>query len=224
MKTKLKLAALCAALLASSQASATVLTFDIVGASDFSIIPQAYGDNVTATTMGDFSYGSAGGFTPNVAVSYATDLGGDLGFWTTGYNDLVNVVENEVDGQNGYQLDFTAEAGFNAVLNSLNLGNFGNAITIPGMSVTDGNGSVLFSSTNFALPASSAPSSLFFDFGGLTAQTLILHVDTTGLGGNSDNVGLDNIQFSQISVVPVPAAAWLFGSGLLGLIGVARRK
>jgi hypothetical protein len=25
-------------------------------------------------------------------------------------------------------------------------------------------------------------------------------------------------------VVPVPAAAWLFGSGLLGLIGVARRK
>ena len=26
------------------------------------------------------------------------------------------------------------------------------------------------------------------------------------------------------SVVPVPAAAWLFGSGLLGLIGIARRK
>jgi hypothetical protein len=26
------------------------------------------------------------------------------------------------------------------------------------------------------------------------------------------------------SPVPVPAAAWLFGSGLLGLVGVARRK
>jgi hypothetical protein len=26
------------------------------------------------------------------------------------------------------------------------------------------------------------------------------------------------------SAVPVPAAVWLFGSGLLGLIGVARRK
>ena len=26
------------------------------------------------------------------------------------------------------------------------------------------------------------------------------------------------------SVIPVPAAAWLFGSGLLGLVGVARRK
>ena len=28
----------------------------------------------------------------------------------------------------------------------------------------------------------------------------------------------------EFSPVPVPAAAWLFGSGLLGLIGVARRK
>ena len=25
-------------------------------------------------------------------------------------------------------------------------------------------------------------------------------------------------------VVPVPAAVWLFGSGLLGLVGVARRR
>jgi hypothetical protein len=30
--------------------------------------------------------------------------------------------------------------------------------------------------------------------------------------------------FQGVSEVPVPAAAWLFGSGLLGLVGVARRK
>ncbi len=28
----------------------------------------------------------------------------------------------------------------------------------------------------------------------------------------------------SVSAVPIPAAVWLFGSGLLGLIGVARRK
>ena len=28
----------------------------------------------------------------------------------------------------------------------------------------------------------------------------------------------------QVAAVPVPAAVWLFGSGLLGLVGVARRK
>ena len=33
-----------------------------------------------------------------------------------------------------------------------------------------------------------------------------------------------NIAFGGTSVVPVPAALWLFGSGLLGMIGIARRK
>jgi hypothetical protein len=27
-----------------------------------------------------------------------------------------------------------------------------------------------------------------------------------------------------LTSVPIPAAAWLFGSGLLGLVGIARRK
>ena len=27
-----------------------------------------------------------------------------------------------------------------------------------------------------------------------------------------------------VSAIPIPAAAWLFGSGLLGMIGIARRK
>ncbi len=41
------------------------------------------------------------------------------------------------------------------------------------------------------------------------------HVLSTGpLGEDSDWIG----------AVPVPAAVWLFGSGLLGLVGVARRK
>ena len=29
---------------------------------------------------------------------------------------------------------------------------------------------------------------------------------------------------AEISAVPVPAAVWLFGSGLIGLVGIARRK
>ena len=33
-----------------------------------------------------------------------------------------------------------------------------------------------------------------------------------------------NSNGSATSVVPVPAAAWLFGNGLIGLVGVARRK
>jgi len=41
---------------------------------------------------------------------------------------------------------------------------------------------------------------------------------TWGSGASADAFTLN------VGAVPVPAAVWLFGSGLLGLIGVARRK
>jgi hypothetical protein len=39
---------------------------------------------------------------------------------------------------------------------------------------------------------------------------------------NLDATG--SLTYAAASTVPVPAAVWLFGSGLLGLVGVARRK
>ena len=57
------------------------------------------------------------------------------------------------------------------------------------------------------------------------------NVGGTGTIGSLSGQGLDqeaSIAFVQWSlsptVVPVPAAVWLFGSGLIGLIGMARRK
>ena len=45
-------------------------------------------------------------------------------------------------------------------------------------------------------------------------------------GTNSYDVYFSDERILQVDarVVPVPAAVWLFGSGLLGLVGVARRK
>ena len=46
-----------------------------------------------------------------------------------------------------------------------------------------------------------------------------------GNGTFGSNTGpIDYTMTFETTVVPVPAAVWLFGSGLLGLIGVARRK
>lgn len=50
-----------------------------------------------------------------------------------------------------------------------------------------------------------------------------LVIFNTNTGGASTQVEIREVQFG-IGEVPVPAAAWLFGSGLLGLVGVARRR
>jgi len=49
--------------------------------------------------------------------------------------------------------------------------------------------------------------------------------DISGFGGISYAAHLEGTISGDLpSAVPVPAAAWLFGSGLMGLIGIARRK
>jgi hypothetical protein len=44
-----------------------------------------------------------------------------------------------------------------------------------------------------------------------------------GIQVSQDGWGVENVRM-DVQVVPVPAAAWLFGSGLIGLVGIARRK
>ncbi len=51
------------------------------------------------------------------------------------------------------------------------------------------------------------------DFGGVSIISLAVTLEDSG--------AIDNIRFSPI---PIPAAVWLFGSALLGLAGVARRR
>ncbi|MDH5354636.1 MAG: VPLPA-CTERM sorting domain-containing protein [Gammaproteobacteria bacterium] len=51
-------------------------------------------------------------------------------------------------------------------------------------------------------------------------------IDLTWLEGFSELTGptFDIYRVSHISAVPVPAAAWLFGTALLGFVGFARRR
>lgn len=46
---------------------------------------------------------------------------------------------------------------------------------------------------------------------------------TTGTVAQNWDLRLDNISYT-VNAVPIPAAVWLFGSGLLALISIARRK
>ena len=46
----------------------------------------------------------------------------------------------------------------------------------------------------------------------------------THIAGFDYTDGVTSAKFAGSTVVPVPASVWLFGSGLLGLVGIARRK
>jgi hypothetical protein len=80
-----------------------------------------------------------------------------------------------------------------------------------------------FSSPDVTNEAMDSVYNLSFTFAH-NASDLILNFSANGLQGIGDESwGLDNVQVA-VAPVPVPPAVWLFGSGLLGLIGVARRK
>lgn len=63
---------------------------------------------------------------------------------------------------------------------------------------------------------------------GSVASVITLDGDGDGIPGISITdgpyIGLSHAINGTLTAVPVPAAVWLFGSGLIGLIGVARRK
>jgi len=50
------------------------------------------------------------------------------------------------------------------------------------------------------------------------------NLGSQGPGNKSGNRFAWAVHSGNVSAVPVPAAVWLFGSGLIGLLGLARRK
>ena len=52
----------------------------------------------------------------------------------------------------------------------------------------------------------------------------IFHMDDPASVDDDDNDFVVRVHVEPTSAIPVPPAIWLFGSGLIGLIGLARRK
>jgi len=103
-------------------------------------------------------------------------------------------------GSADFLLFYTDEQGFDATTNT------GYEIIL---AMFDPNGTA-FSGTGIPDPLSPL------------SNSFLIYLET--INGTTQAAGFGPISNPTISAVPIPAAAWLFGSGLLGLIGFARRK
>ena len=176
------------------------------GTINFSI--DAVGD-MTITSYAQDSYlGTAGG-------TFFVDAKGTSGVSAmTGNISATGDVDFQPTGREGMAAAFATGLGTQPWNDSKKISMYDTLST--GVTTNEPKGGVSFSVTGTALQDDG--------FGGWTGV-----IATTG-NINGDNwQGFANVLYSEvfeisISQVPVPAAAWLFGSGLLGLVGVARRR
>jgi len=216
MKKSHLLGAVCACIaFVSLSSNAATITFDdvISGATSFGF--DGDGDlvnDVIFTTTDVSGFNTAG---PGSNMSYINEPG--LEGTTTISPDL------RVDFLNG------------AVVNL----NFGFAVSstsggIDGVtfSIFDSSDNLLnsvFQTADFTFPDGTNPSSfpealVSLSFAGTASYAIFDFSTTEGPRYILDNFSGTFGSTEDITPAPVPAAVWLFGSGLLGLIGITRRK
>ena len=186
----------------------------------------------TATPTVDFGYqGSAGGSIDGVGGEL-----GDVGAWSTGAISIDTIVITDATTGNG---DYTVEDGTLSYDTDLNEITIVGQVFDSGANAVTSVGEVLFSGGFTGWDYTVTP--LYEVFSGQGSGSMsneLLGVMSEEFGTyafvgftieNSGGVVLST-DFLTASLdprtpeVPIPAAAWLFGSGLLGLVGVARRK
>lgn len=211
-----------AGLLAATGANATILTFGDLGLLDFQPIPQAYGDNVISTNDGVGSYLEGNGFTANVVTSYRTCDGpgdscvslNDILYWSSDFGDLIDVGMPNNDDEFG-EVTFTADPGFAVVLQSFDLGGWP-SLDKPGqqLRIYDGAYNLLQDLTPQFVEGNAGHTTINL---GLSSNVVRIQ------WGNDFDVGIDNINIDQTTVVAEPYTLALFGLGLAGL-GFSRRR
>mgnify|MGYP003573346088 FL=1 len=183
-----------------------------------------------SATVQPFSFFAAGNATATAITMQS--IGGGLVLGNMGFN---------WGGTTGIPVSLVLDASgfFGAVAGGLSTSD-----TISGVGALPATDGQLFGAKlSYTLPLGPAPmATTTFNTTDITTITVGVNPSGTlpltddGIGGSPMKAGpfpLFNAKFDIMSVhvtnvdtgeVPVPAAVWLFGSGLLGLVGVARRR
>ncbi|MEH6590520.1 MAG: VPLPA-CTERM sorting domain-containing protein [Halioglobus sp.] len=197
--TKTLLASVALWLSMSHAASATVITFD---------------DVTTPGLLPATSYSSDGYTLSAFRGATTAYLQANRGQTST-FNDGENYLSLDYNTEDVF-LNIANDAGNTFILESLDLGTVSQTahsqITLTGFL----GGSQVATTGAFFVLYGELSNNAVTPFDGVSLDRL--EIELTG----NKAISFDNIALT--SAVPVPAAAWLFGSALLGLVGVKRKK
>jgi hypothetical protein len=209
------------AALPAAESAGTVLTFNqtVPPAGDSVEINQDYGDRVFSGMNAVGLYGTAGGDTPNILVSYEGDASNDPDYWTEGYGDLEHPIAFQ-EGENRFDIVLTADPGFLVTLHSFKLAGYaGTGAGLDSLRILSSTGVPLLSQDAVFPPAGGH---LSYPVTPLTDIALTIRQLKTG--GDINLIGIDDIEFSQ-RVIPEPAAFPLLATApLAGLLARQRRR
>lgn len=217
----------------AASAQATILTFDLDPAvGNYGDISGAYGDNVNAASDAVGSYSMGNGYTPNITTEYrtwriSTDTVAynNLDFWDFNYGDLVNVAFGVSSADHFAEITLVPEPGWAIRLNSFDLAGY-SKIDHPNSQVR------ILDAASEAVLIDYSPVTVL-GAGGITGthSTFTPSLTFAGpisirFGYNDWNVGIDNINFDQVTAVPEPEtyAMLLAGLGLLGFMARGRTR
>jgi hypothetical protein len=205
----------------SASATATELTFEIDGLATGARVPQEYGDRVSSTSkQNPFRYGSGGGLTPQVVVSYGPDDCLPI-YRHGGFGSLKGVItaqtglfdefdeELEKDGTAAIEIRFHADIGRVVRLERWEIAAAADEQVeedpmIRSIEVFDQNSEkTLYSEKNPIIP-DSGRRVFSFESNAFESQDLVLRI-TVGESNqeNQVTVGLDHITFSQFPPPPL---------------------
>jgi len=172
--------------------------------------------NAAAVVVIDFQTGAAG------AGGTLTESGGEV------VGDNINISLLILDGTAGSDGSYVADA-------KLNFDTLANTISIFGtVNPFVANPTELLSGSFDTFTYNVVGGNKFFTATGPDVKSCALlceigvdpatQFEFFGISIESKNGTVISTDFVNTAVVPVPAAVWLFGSGLLGLVGIARRR
>ncbi|GMR18540.1 MAG: hypothetical protein BMS9Abin33_0957 [Gammaproteobacteria bacterium] len=209
MRIRSKQLIVAVALLGTNSVYAATLdwsTVSLTGAfPEYSLTNATLGD-ITISYSIDTEFSGLTNVFPSRALAFGDTGGETLAFSWSNPVESMNIQFWDLDanpGTLGESLTFTTTAGVSLVsLGSTDLWNAGTE-TLSSDGSQDANGQLdNFSILNFSNP--SGFSEIVFNW------SIDSGVGSTGIG--------------NITVVPLPAAFWLFGSGLIGLAGMAKLR